>query len=73
MDVETGLQDANATRSPRLSPSDAMSSVSGASDSSSNAWAASPNAHARIGPGLFPPELVVQINKPRKASAFLEV
>jgi hypothetical protein len=48
-------------RSPRLSPSDAMSSVSGASDSSSNAWAASTNAHARVGPGLFPPELVVQI------------
>jgi DDE superfamily endonuclease len=49
------------TRSPRLSPSDAMSSVSGASGSSSNAWAASRNAHARVGPGLFPPELVVQI------------
>src|SRR5258705_10288860 len=49
------------TRSPRRSPSDAMSSVCGASDSSSNAWRAWRNAHARVGPGLFPPELVVQI------------
>src|SRR3984893_17121194 len=49
------------TRSPRLSPSDAMSSVSGASDSSSNAWRVWRNAHARVAPGLSPPQLVVQI------------
>ena len=49
------------TRSQPPSPSDVMSSVSGASDSSSNAWPALRNAHARVGPGLFPPELVVQI------------
>ena len=49
------------TRSQPPSPSDVMSSVSGASDSSSNAWPALRNAPARVGPGLFPPELVVQI------------
>jgi len=38
-----------------------MSSVSGASDSSINAWRALKNARARVGPGLFPPALVVQI------------
>jgi hypothetical protein len=49
------------TRSQPPSPSDVMSSVSGASDSSSNAWPVWRNAHARVGPGLFPPQLVVQI------------
>src|ERR1700676_1780536 len=49
------------TRSQPPSPSDVMSSVFGASDSSSNAWPVLRNAHARVGPGLFPPELVVQI------------
>ena len=49
------------TRSQPPSPSDVMSSVSGASDSSSNAWPALRNAPARVGPGLFPPELVVQV------------
>ena len=49
------------TRSQPRSPSDAMSSVSGASDSSSNAWWAWRNARARVVPGLSPPELVVQI------------
>ena len=49
------------TRSPRRSPSDAMSSVCGASASSINAWPALRSARARVGPGLFPPELVVQI------------
>ena len=49
------------TRSQPPSPSGVMSSVCGASDSSSNAWPAWRNAHARVGPGFFPPELVVQI------------
>jgi hypothetical protein len=49
------------TRSQPPSPSDVMSSVSGASDSSSNAWPVWRNAHARVGPGLSPPQLVVQI------------
>lgn len=49
------------TRSPRRSPSDAMSSVSGASASSLNDWRAWRSAPARVAPGLFPPEVVVQI------------
>ena len=49
------------TRSRRRSPSDATSSASGASDSSINAWPAWTNAPARVAPGLFPPEVVVQI------------
>jgi DDE superfamily endonuclease len=49
------------TRSQPRSPWDAMSSVSGASDSSINAWRALRNARARVAPGLSPPELVVQI------------
>ena len=49
------------TRSLRHSRLDVMSSVSGANDSFSNAWLALRSAHARVAPGLFPPELVVQI------------
>ena len=49
------------TRLRRRFPSDAMSSVSGASGSSTNGSRAWRNAHARVDPGLFPPELVVQI------------
>src|SRR6202521_421936 len=48
-------------RSQPPSPSDVMSSVSGASDSSSNAWPCLRNALAGVGPGLFPPQLVVEI------------
>src|SRR5258708_13484179 len=48
-------------RSQRPSPSDVMSSVSGASDSSSNAWPALRNAHARVGAGIFPQDLAVKI------------
>ena len=49
------------TRSPRHSPSDAMSSVSGASASSMNAWRAWRSVPAWVAPGLFPPEVVVHI------------
>jgi hypothetical protein len=49
------------TTSPRRLPSGAMSSVSGASASSLNAWRDSRSGPARVGPGLFPPEVVVQI------------
>jgi DDE superfamily endonuclease len=49
------------TRSPRRSRSDAMSSVSGASASSMNAYPGWRSAPARVAPGLFPPEVVVQV------------
>lgn len=39
----------------------AKSSACGENDSINTAWAASKNAHARDGPGLFPPELIVQV------------
>lgn len=49
------------TKSPRRLPSGAMSSVSGASASSLNAWRDLRSGPARVVPGLFPPEVVVQI------------
>jgi hypothetical protein len=48
-------------RSPRPSPSDAMSSVSGANGSSTNAWPDWRSVPARAAPELFPPEVVVQV------------
>ncbi len=49
------------TRSPQPSPSAAMSSASGASASSVNAWPVWTSAPTRVVPGLFPPEVVVQV------------
>ncbi len=49
------------TRSPRPCPSAAMSSVCGASASSMNAWPGWRSTPARVAPGLFPPEVVVQV------------
>jgi len=49
------------TRSPRRFPSDAMSLASGASASSMKDWRAWRSAPARVAPGRFPPEVVVQI------------
>ena len=49
------------TKLPRRSPWAAMSSASGASASSINVWPDSRSIPARAGPGLFPPEVVVQI------------
>ena len=48
-------------RSPRPSPSDAMSSVSGANGSSTSAWPGWRNVPARAAPELFPPAVVVQV------------
>jgi DDE superfamily endonuclease len=48
-------------RSPRPSPSDAMSSVSGANGSSTNAWPGWRSVPARAAPELFPPEVVVHV------------
>src|SRR3972149_195776 len=49
------------TRSPRPSRSGAMSSASGASASSMNAYPGWRSVPARVAPGLFPPEVVVQV------------
>ena len=49
------------TRSPRPARSGAMSSVFGANASSMNAYPGWRSAPARVAPGLFPPEVVVQV------------
>jgi hypothetical protein len=49
------------TKSPNASTHAARSSVCGASVSSRNAWRGSKNVPDRVAPGLFPPELVVQV------------
>lgn len=48
-------------KSPNAWTRGAQSSVSGASASSPNVWRAWRNVPDRVGPGLFPPELVVQV------------
>lgn len=49
------------TGSPTVSTLDAKSSACGESVSLRSAWQALTSARARVAPGLFPPELVVQI------------
>src|SRR6201993_1678577 len=48
-------------RSPHVSTHAGRSSVCGESAFSKIVWPALMNAHARVAPGLFPPELVVQV------------